>query len=605
MKSSQPTASFPLEVLKQLDLTPVRFWLPDVSALEETLNRFLPGLQGEQLASAVVSVKQLALGLNESVTVEWTMYKPKPKHLKARLTVERASGAPSASFDDPLWMAGYIEDRTEEVEREEALREEVLTLNAWLAALPDAVVVVRNGAVDTFNDEAQRVMGDRLQAGVPILGLAQAEHHSVLASHARSGAQTEPTIVSLVHDPSRHVEITSRDLPTSPGVRLLVLRDVSARMKAELRAAAAERLASVGRLAAGVAHEINNPLAYVTMNLELLQEDVQRMVLPPPLEEDINRKLDDAMTGAARVNEIVSQLRVFANARTSQNVGGRLPEAVDLAQQLSRFAMQGSVQVQVSLASDLPKVNMGVGGLSQVLINLMVNASDAMEEAGVESRVIAIEAQQVTSGVMLDVSDSGPGIPAAHAASIFEPYFTTKEAGKGTGMGLAIVASLIHEVGGTIRLVRSKVGARFRIFLPLFAQTERLEEETSEMPVLGRRRRMLLIDDEPALVRALSNRLKDLFDVTTANNGQQAKQIIESGFEPDVILCDVEMPRMDGHSFHDWLGSYSPRLQARMVVMTGGTLNPARADFLRDCKQVVLTTPLDMAKLRATVSSIS
>ena len=134
---------------------------------------------------------------------------------------------------------------------------------------------------------------------------------------------------------------------------------------AELRAAAAERLASVGRLAAGVAHEINNPLAYVTMNLELLQEDVQRMMLPPPLEKEIHQKLDDAMTGANRVNEIVSQLRIFANARTTKQVGGRVPEAIDLAQQLSRFAMHASVEVQVSLGRSLPKVTMGVGRLSR------------------------------------------------------------------------------------------------------------------------------------------------------------------------------------------------------------------------------------------------
>ncbi len=604
MKSSEPTASFPLEVLKQLDLTPVRFWLPEVGALEETLVRFLPGLQGDQLASAVVSVKQLALGLNDAVTVEWTMYNPKPKHLKARLTVDRPPGGVSGSFEEPLWMAGYIEDRTDAVEREEAAQEALLTLTNWLAALPDAVVVVRNGSVDAFNDEAKRVIGASLEEGVPVLGLAQDQHHSTLAQHARPGASVDAAVVSLAGDPSRHVEVASRDLPTSPGVRLLVLRDVSARMQAELRAAAAERLASVGRLAAGVAHEINNPLAYVTMNLELLQEDVQRMMLPPPLEKEIHQKLDDAMTGANRVNEIVSQLRIFANARTTKQVGGRVNEAVDLAQQLSRFAMHASVEVQVSLSRNLPKVNMGVGRLSQVLINLMVNASDAMEETGVETRVIAIDAKKAKDGVLIDVTDTGPGIAAENAASIFEPYFTTKEAGEGTGMGLAIVASLVHEAGGTIRLVRSKVGARFRILVPFFIDGEQIEEETSDVPVMGRRRKLLLIDDEPALVRALANRLKDLFDVTTAGNGQQAKEIIEAGFQPDVILCDVEMPRMDGHSFHDWLGSYSPKLQSRMVVMTGGTLNPARADFLRSCEQMVLTKPIDMEKLRATVSNI-
>ena len=107
MKSTAPNASFPLEVLKQLNLTPVRFWLPDVGALEETLVRFLPGLQGDPLASAVVSVKQLALGLNDAVTVEWTMYNPKPKHLQARLTVDRPPAGGRGSFDEPLWIAGY------------------------------------------------------------------------------------------------------------------------------------------------------------------------------------------------------------------------------------------------------------------------------------------------------------------------------------------------------------------------------------------------------------------------------------------------------------------------------------------------------------------
>jgi CheY-like chemotaxis protein/two-component sensor histidine kinase len=363
----------------------------------------------------------------------------------------------------------------------------------------------------------------------------------------------------------------------------------------------------VGQLAAGVAHEINNPLAFVSLNLELLSEELTGLGLPPPIETDLSERLNDALLGTRRITEIVSQLRIYANARTVSNRSGRVREAVELAVQLSSLSQVNRVTIDTRLTESLPKVSMAVGPLSQVFINLFVNASDAIATAEIEEGRVVISSTQTEGFVQLFVHDNGPGISRSSQRRIFEPYFTTKEPGKGTGMGLSIVRSLIHRAGGTISLRDVRFGTCFEIHLPIVEQANLEEEVTTHQPASEsetKRRRMLIIDDESRLLHALSRRLGNQYEVRTASDGVEAKEILEGGFVPHAILCDVVMPRMDGREFYEWLGTFDKRLQGRVILMTGGTLSPDRADFIRDGSRSLLSKPVTFETIERSIEAL-
>ena len=203
--------------------------------------------------------------------------------------------------------------------------------------------------------------------------------------------------------------------------------------------------------------------------------------------------------------------------------------------------------------------------------------------------------------------DNGPGIPKASQRRIFEPYFTTKEPGKGTGMGLSIVRSLVHRAGGTISLREVRFGTCFEIHLPIADGAPLEEEVTTQQPansVETKRRRMLIVDDESRLLHALARRLGKHYEVRTASDGLEAKEILEGGFVPHAILCDMVMPRMDGREFYEWLGSFNKRLQDRVILMTGGTLSADRADFIRDGERSLLSKPVSFETIEKSIEAL-
>jgi CheY-like chemotaxis protein len=282
-------------------------------------------------------------------------------------------------------------------------------------------------------------------------------------------------------------------------------------------------------------------------------------------------------------------------------------EAVELAIQLTSLSKDTKVSIVNRVPEELPKVRMAVGPLSQVFINLFMNANDAIVTDGPDDGRVVISTSVSDGFIQVFIQDNGPGIPKSSKRRIFEPYFTTKEPGKGTGMGLSIVRSLVHRAGGAISLREVRYGTCFEVHLPLADGTELDEEITSRQPVkddADQLRRMLIIDDESMLLRVLARRLSNQYEVRTASDGIEAKEILESGFVPHAILCDIVMPRMDGREFYEWLGTFDQRLQGRVILMTGGTLSADRADFIRDESRTVLSKPLSFESIEQSIEAL-
>jgi two-component system cell cycle sensor histidine kinase/response regulator CckA len=561
--------------------------------LPAALSAALPGLDGAASLAAALEVEHHLHGLSPTVHLEWSMNPPDPRTLRARA---RAITAPSGE----VTLEGVWEDVSAEASARAALAAERDRLHALIECLPEAIFLVQEGRLAACNAPARALGAGRLAAGEPVLGLVEPTARAALAT-ALVSAAGRPLLATPAGAPGQSWELTASPAPgLGADARVLAVRDVTARVLAERRAALGERLATVGRLAAGVAHEVNNPLSFVTLNLETLEAELPRLLLqlPPEAAADaapLTDALADALVGSRRVSEIVGQLRRFAHHRAESGPTAADPrEGIQLACQLARHALPPGVQATVRASGALPAILLDAGRLSQILINLLVNAGDAIAAARHGAGSVCITAEATVDTVDITVEDDGPGIPSALADRIFEPFFTTKEAGSGSGLGLSIVRTLVEDAGGEIALRPTTQGACFQVRLP------RADRRASRTPATrAGLPRLLLIDDEPALCRALAARLRDDWDTTVASDGQDARAAIERGLRPDVLLCDIMMPRLDGRGFFQWLLATHPALAGRVVFMTAAALGDASAALLQDANAPVLVKPLDIPALRA------
>jgi two-component system cell cycle sensor histidine kinase/response regulator CckA len=389
-----------------------------------------------------------------------------------------------------------------------------------------------------------------------------------------------------------------------------------------------DRMASLGTLAAGMAHEINNPLTYVIANLQLVERALTRMpdsprksaqatlaaqnAQPPALDSSspsiLSARLCDALEGAERIRNIVADVKTFSHAaddhRTLLDVRGVIDSAVRVVFAQIRHKAQMTKEY-----AHVPLVLANAGQLGQVIVNLLLNAADAMGEGGPEHNVIRIGVRTSSSGqVLIEVSDSGEGIRAEVQSRVFEPFFTTKPVGVGTGLGLSICHGIVQSLGGTIS-VESEVGrgATFRITLP---SSGAAPLSTRPPPLYGARPaargRVLIVDDEPQVAEVVRLILQSDHDASTAAGAAEAFDILTA--EPaavafDLILCDLHMSGMSGMDLYDKLLTTRPEAAERMVFMTGGTFTSRSRDFVAKVKNTCVDKPVDATELCALVAS--
>jgi PAS domain S-box-containing protein len=372
----------------------------------------------------------------------------------------------------------------------------------------------------------------------------------------------------------------------------------------------AGRMAAVGTLAAGVAHEINNPLTFVLNNLSFIREQLDQICVaqnvPAAQTLELRQALEDVADGADRVRVIVRDLRIMSRPqpeqRTLVDVNGALETAVGFA--ANELRHRGRVLWNLT---SVPAVSANEARLGQVFLNLVVNAAQALPEESAERNEIRVDSRLDGNQVVIEVSDNGVGIPPEHLPRLFDPFFTTKPAGKGTGLGLSICHAIVTGLGGRI-LVESQVGvgSTFRVLLPAGAAD--LPEAAVRRPepaaAAGQRGRVLVLDDEEQVARSIRRVLSEDHDVVYAANVREALALIGRSDPFDVVLCDLMMPGLTGmKEFYSEVKDRYPELTERIVFMSG-TSTPAGEAFLARTGNRCLEKPCDPASLRAAVAEV-
>jgi signal transduction histidine kinase/ActR/RegA family two-component response regulator len=361
----------------------------------------------------------------------------------------------------------------------------------------------------------------------------------------------------------------------------------------------AERLAAIGRLSAGVAHEINNPSAAVVSNLSYLKTSLSNGQLP----SDAADALEDSLTSMGKISRIVRQLldtgRVAASD-TSVRSTFDIALAVENAVHTARAALDRPVEITL----DVPAM-FGVGDqlmVEQVLVNLLMNGAQAVPES--RAARIRVRAESTTGCVKVTVADNGDGMTEEVARRAFEPFFSTKPFGKGTGLGLSVSLGLARAVGGDLRVTdTSRSGTTMELLIRASLQLSSVPP-LAHAPAPRPKQRLLVIDDDPIVRESLSRMLSKAFAVETASGVSDARRTV-SGAHFDAILCDVMMDEGGGEAFYSWLLRERPSSAARVIFVTGGVTDEASRRFIDGQAQPVLYKPVDLITVERAVDEVS
>jgi two-component system NtrC family sensor kinase len=384
------------------------------------------------------------------------------------------------------------------------------------------------------------------------------------------------------------VEVTAQAAPVQAGaVRIEALvRDVSERRRIDDQSRdlyqqllQAEKMAALGQTISGVAHELNNPLATILSWAERLAEKTE--------DAGSKRALDVILAESERAARIVRNLLTFARKRQSTRSLIDLSEVVRETLALRAYEHRVSnIQVAMDLTPDMPSVFADGHQIRQVLLNLVINAEQAMLSfRGRGTLSVHTRYDVPRASAVLEVSDDGPGISADIRGKVFDPFFTTKDPGEGTGLGLTVAYAIIEEHGGRIRVTSPPTGgACFTVELPV-SSVEATQLAVSASPHAGRttpRASVLLVEDERALAAVVVEALRDAgLDVDHAGDGEDALIRVHQ-CHYDVVVCDLKMPRLDGMALYRAIAAAKPELARRVIFVTGDVAGPEAERFLED-----------------------
>ncbi len=381
---------------------------------------------------------------------------------------------------------------------------------------------------------------------------------------------------------------------------------------AQAQLVVAEKFAAIGQLASGVAHELNNPASWILLGLEHGRRRVAEARALPPSEHaraveilgELDTMLADARAGMERIKVVVGDLRTLSRGDHDEVTELDLNDVVHLSCKLARPAYQSMAKIVLELGA-LPVIRGSHTRLGQLVTNLIVNAAQAVSD-GSGTGEIVISTRAAGDRVVLAVEDTGPGIPDALRERVFEPYFTTKSAEIGTGLGLALVRKIASAHGGHARVGRGqRSGACIEVAFPVPRQLpiSSIGASRHSPPPAGPRGRLLVIDDEPMLLRAISDALHDTHDVVIARGGSEAVAILERDRGFDLVVCDLQMPGFDGVAVYEAVVERIPEHLGSLVFMTGGAVTPRVQTFLSRTRPRLIDKPIDLDALSRLAST--
>lgn len=475
---------------------------------------------------------------------------------------------------------------------------------------PDGIAIVRKGAYDYVSPSWARALGcapaDLM--GRPFLDQVFPEDRSTvgpwiestpdgrIAEYRFRSRQGGTTLLQLTR-----VSISDDNLLVG-----LIGRDATQLKQTQAQLLLADRMMTVGALAAGTAHEINNPLTYVQGNLSFVLEEVRGLArqMEPERAQDLIEALEEAEEGAERVRVIVRRLHAFARADQGETQTVDVARVVDDAINMAFTEFRHRARLTKNLATGA-YVRANGARLGQVLLNLLLNAAHALPEGKADKNFIQVETRIDGKQVHITVQDSGPGIPEEIRGRVFDAFFTTKPVGIGTGLGLSMAHSIVTDLGGVIR-VDSEMGkgSRFTVSLPT---SDPAGEDSDDVLVdslaAPEQARILVVDDEPLIAGALRRALRD-HTVEVAASGRAAIELLGQR-DYDLVFCDLMMPDLTGMDVYSWTEQERPGVEKRFVFMTGGIFTPRAKSFLESVrgKNRSIEKPFDLEKLRRFVKS--
>jgi PAS domain S-box-containing protein len=376
---------------------------------------------------------------------------------------------------------------------------------------------------------------------------------------------------------------------------LAIVRDISERKKAEeerklleRKAQLASQLASVGEMAAGIAHEINNPLTSVIGYAQLLMKQ--------NIPEDLKEEIGIIHEGAQRVSGIVNRMLTFARQRKPKREYVAINEIIEATLELRQYSLRNNnIEVILKLDPDLPMTIADNGQLQQVFLNIIVNAETEMKLAhGKGTLIISTSVHDNT--INMAFTDDGPGIPEKHLSRVFDPFFTTREVGQGTGLGLSVCHGIISEHGGSISVKNeSNKGVTFTVELPIVTDAGIIENEEidSQIPPDTKKAKILIVDDEETIRHYLSRLLTgEGYSVETVENAAKALEIVRQK-RFNLILLDVKMPVMSGTDLYVQLRDIAKSLAKRVLFITGDVMGEDTYKFFAETKTPYITKPFN------------
>jgi len=364
------------------------------------------------------------------------------------------------------------------------------------------------------------------------------------------------------------------------------MADVTEMHRLQQRLAQSDRLAALGLMAAGIGHEINNPLTYAIGNLELALEQLAGS------ESDMASLIKDAYDGALQIADIVRSLKALSRAECAVTAPLDIHVVLERAIRMAENEIRHRGRL-IRRFGDVPRAIGTEAEVTQVFLNLLVNAAQALDDQDRDrSEIIVTTGVDARGRPLVTIADTGRGIPSEHLDRIFDPFFTTKKVGDGTGLGLSICHDIVQKLGGEIA-VETVLGQGTTFSVALQGAPE---PKAAAEP---QRRRLLVVDDEVAIGRFVKRLLEKDLDVVVATSGKDALANLVDGQKFDLILCDVMMPGMTGMDLFEALRTKRPDMLSSIVFMTGGAFTTRAREFLEAEKVRCIDKPLDRVVLRS------
>jgi PAS domain S-box-containing protein len=492
-------------------------------------------------------------------------------------------------------------DVTESKRAERALRHSEGLLRSILDSTPNPIAVAdRDGKLTFANRLPPSVNLDEVM-GRPVW------HHLRPEDHPTARAALERVLATGQPDSYEATGLTGVKWLVHLGPRYegsdivgvtFVAWDVTRQKELETHLTVADRMASIGTLAAGIVHEINNPLTYVLVNLEWLAKKGQ-------LEDATHARVAAALEGADRIRGVVSDVRTFSSAGNAQRYAVDVRQVLDAALRIAQAEVRQRARV-VTRYDEVPPVLASEGRLGQVFLNLLINAAQAIEVGDPRKNEITVTAGRDDAGrVVVSVSDTGIGIAPELLGTIFEPFVTTKPQDVGTGLGLYICRNVVNALGGELTVTSTLgIGSTFSVVLPAAVfGSHGVEHAAEQVPDATRRLRILVVDDEVAIVSMLKLLLVD-HDVALAYTAVEAAEAIEKT-DFDLVFCDVVMPEQSGIEVYEALRARRPGRESTVVFMTGGAFTDRARRFLGSVPNAILEKPFTLDDVMRVIRSVA